>query len=1024
MKIKSLLFVSLLLLSTLFVSAQQFREIKGKVVDNNGEPLIGVSILNKSSRTGSITDFNGNFTVSNVNKGDVFTFSYVGYTPQEVKIEDAKELRIVLSDENLKLDEVVVVAYGSQKKATLTGALSSIGTADLLKSPSAGVGNALAGAMTGVSTVQYSGRPGADDAQIFIRGVGSLTESASSPLILVDGVERPFSQLDPNEIENITVLKDASSTAVFGVRGANGVVLITTKRGAEGTVKIGFTSSFGLQEPTRLLKNADSYTYASAVNETYKNDGFGDNYIIKANIMEMIRTKKYPLMFPDINWREELMKKSAAQTQHNLTISGGTKSIKYFTSVGFLFQDGLFKIFDSQYNSNFNYNRINYRSNIDIDVTNTLQMQFNIGGRVERRNEPVVSTDGTLFQQINWASPLAGAGVVDGKYIRRDDFYFPLSLKDGLLPWYGRGYKNSTRNVLNIDFVLNQKLDVVTKGLVLGIKASYNGNFDYIKTRTASVQNFVPYFRSDVDPTAPGDSTIVLKTFGTSKELDYGESYGKTRDWYMEAALRYKREFKEHNVSALLLYNQSKKYYPGGDYNDIPSGYVGFVGRATYDYSNKYLFEFNLGYNGSENFAPGKTRYGVFPAVSGGWVLTEEQFMKKQKVIDNLKIRASYGMVGNDKLDAERFLYLQDSYTIGSRGYNFGTNISTNLKGADEGKIGYPGVTWEKSLKQNYGIDLAMLKNKLLFNLDIFDEYRYDILTKRKTNPGYVIAEVAGLNLGKVRNAGYEVTLKWDQKINKFRYFIQTNLSYSRNKILFMDEIPPNETYLSRTGLPVGVPFGKEFYAFYKEGLTYPDGTPVADHIYSLKPGDAVFYDLNKDGIINDDDERAIGYGNRPEYVLGLRGGINYKNFDFTMQWTGATNVDRVLSDVYRTPMGGATTARALFQYMYDERWTPETAETAKSPRYSIAGLTNNYANSTLWVRDASYLRLKNLEIGYNFNAKKLKIIGISNLRLYMNGYNLLTFDNLKVLDPEEQSSNGGAYPITKVYNVGMNVQF
>ena len=1018
----------LILFQALLLAQNKF-EVKGKVLDTSGSPLVGVNVTIKGTSIGTISDFDGNFSIRDGKLGDALTISYIGYLTQEIKIKGQQTLKITLEEDAQNLSEVLVVAYGTQKKATLTGAISSIGSTELLKSPSASVSNVLAGAMTGVSSVQYSGKPGGDDAQIFIRGVGGLTEGASAPLILVDGVERSFSQMDPNEIENLTVLKDASATAVFGVRGANGVILITTKRGVEGKASINVTSSFGMQTPTRVLDNTNGYDYATAVNEVYKNDGFGENYIIKPKVMEMFRNRSQPIMFPDVNWRDVLMKKQTQQTQHSLTISGGTKSVRYFTSVGYLFQNGLFKKMASDYNNNFDFNRFNYRTNVDIDVTKTTLMKLNIGGRVEKRNEP---NGADSWAGINSASPISSPGIIDGKYIYRDDYYFPLSLKDGLEPWYGRGFINKTKNVLNIDISLEQKLNFITKGLSADAKASYNGNFDYNKTRSTSIQKYVPYFKSDVDPTSPNDSTVAYRISGENAELGYGETYDKARNWYLEGALRYKREFGNHNVSGLILYNQSKTYYPG-TYTDIASGYVGVVGRATYDYNNCYLLEMNVGYNGSENFAPGKTRYGLFPSISGGWALTEEPFMKTQKLFDQIKIRGSYGIVGNDK-GIQRFLYIPDVYTIGSAGYSFGTTIPENLKGADEGKMGNPIITWETAAKQNYGIDIVMLKQKLSINADYFTEDRNDILINRTTTPGFVAANLPAVNMGRVKNWGYELSVKWDQKINKFRYFVNANMTFSRNKIMFMDETPPNEPYLSRTGQPVGTPFGRVFYDFYKADvvnedatvtkMTYPDGTAIADHIYALKPGDAVYYDLNGDGIINTDDEKPIGFGNRPEYVFGLRAGFNYKGFDLTMQWTGATNVDRVLGDVFRTPMGGSTTARALFQYMFDERWTPETAETALAPRFSIAGISNNYTNSTLWVRDASYIRLKNVELGYNFNVKMLKKYGVKNLRVFANGYDLLTFDKLKVLDPEEKGNNYGDYPLTKIYNLGLNIQF
>lgn len=1028
-----LLTISLLLQPYMEITAQSREStliIKGVVKEVAGEALPGVNVMVVGTSTGTITDINGAYSIAVPSEKSSLRFSYIGYNDQIIPVGKNKTLHVTLDENSQSLNEVLVVAYGTQKKATLTGAISSIGTQELLKSPSASIGNALAGAMTGVSSIQSSGRPGADEAQLFIRGVGSLTESASSPLVLVDGVERPYSQLDPNEIENLTVLKDASATAVFGVRGANGVVLITTKRGESGTTKIGITSSFGMQTPIKVLKSVDSYHYALAANELYKNDK-KDN-IFGEVALNAFKNHTHPLVYPDTDWADMLLKKQTMQTQHNVTISGGTKSIRYFTSVGYLFQDGIFKISDPEYNSNFNYNRFNYRTNIDMDVTKTTTLKFDLGGRVEVRNEPNTQ-DGmaNLWRNIYWATPMSGAGLVDGKYMKTaQDKYVPWVLKDGLQPWYGRGYTKRTKNVLNIDFTVKQKLDMVAKGLSAEVKASYNGNFDYSKTRSSSTEVYTPYFKCDVEPTAVNDSTVVYMISGENKELGYSEGEGMSRDWYMEASVRYNNSFGKHNVSGLVLYNQSKTYYP--TYNgdpmvnpEIPRGYVGLVGRVTYDYANRYLVEMNVGYNGSENFAPGKTRYGLFPAFSAGWNVSEEAFMKKQKVIDYLKLRASVGLVGNDRMGTSRFLYLRDSYLIKGKGYNFGVDIPQNIGGATEEKMGNPNITWETSLKQNYGIDISVLDQRLTMNFDYFYENRTDILANRTTIPGFVAANLPALNMGKVKNSGYEISVKWDDRIDKLRYWISGNVSFARNKIIYMDETRPNEPYMAKTGQPVGTPFGRHFYAFYSEGLTYPDGTPIADHSYQLKPGDAVYYDLNKDGSVDTDDESPIGYSNRPEYVLGLRYGINWKGFDLTMQWTGATHVSRELSGIYRLPMNGDKFDLGLFQYMYDERWTPETAATAKAPRFSGEGRANNYTvNSSLWVRDASYIRLKNLEIGYNFTFGGLKKIGIESLRLFANGYNLLTFDRLKVLDPEEKGTNNGDYPLSKIYNLGVKIQF
>lgn len=1006
--------------------------VKGVVKDVAGEPLIGVNVLVQGASIGVITDINGVFHLQGLAPKSTLKITYVGYASQTVTLGRERNLSIILQEDSEMLEEVTVVAYGSQKKATLTGAISQIGTKDLLKSPSGSITNALAGAITGVSSVQMSGQPGSDDAKIYIRGVGSLTEGASSPLTLVDGVERPFSQLDPNEIENITVLKDASATAVFGVRGANGVILVTTRRGVEGKTKISISSSFGVQVPIKLTDCADGYTWVTAGNELFANDG-KSKPAFEPWVVDALKHNKYPEVLPSTDWNERCFRDQSFQTQHNITITGGTKSVRFFTSLGYLFQDGILKQLptNNDYNSNFNYNRFNYRTNIDIDVTKTTTMKMNIGGRLEQRNQPNAKGDGSLWKMINWSAPIAGGDIIDGVATETNrEYYGGITFKSALDAYYDRGYNRSSRNVLNIDYILHQKLDFITKGLSVEAKASYNGNFDYKKKRMKQPTWVTPKFKASVEPSAPNDSTAVYVGSGSPAELTFGEGESKSRDWYVEGSVRYQRDFGQHKVSGLLLYNQSKTYYPS-TMSSIPSGYVGVVGRLTYDYASKYLFEANAGYNGSENFAPGDTRYGLFPAFSAGWVISEEKFMKEQKVIDFLKIRASAGFVGNDLLRVggteQRFLYMEDKYSVNltgfNNGYNFGVDIPEKIPSAKEGLMGNPLVTWETSFKQNYGLDMTLLGQRLSVSADLFFEKRSNILAFRTTTPAFVAAQLPAINLGKVENRGWEASVKWDDTVNGFRYWINANTSFARNKIIYMDETPPNEPYLWRTGRPVGTAFGREFYAFYEDGLTYPDGTPLADHTITLQPGDAVYYDLNKDGVINNDDETAIGFANRPEYIFGLQYGINYKGFDLSMQWSGATHVSRVLSDVYRIPFGGADKWEGLFQFMWDERWTPETARTAKAPRFAWTAQSNNYGTSSLWVRDASYIRLKTVELGYTFHFATLKKLGMQSLRLYANGYNLLTFDKLKVLDPEEPSGEGG-YPLSKIFNLGVNIQF
>lgn len=1026
MKIKSLFFVSFLLLSTFIVSAQQFREIKGKVVDKNGEPLIGVSILNKSSKSGSITDINGNFSISNIKKGDVLSFSYVGFTPQELTIQDSKEIRIILQDENQNLSELVVVGYGQKKKVTMTGAVVSINTSELLKSPSPNVGNILAGNLSGVSSVQYSGQPGADNPEIYVRGIGSLNTANSTPLILVDGVERSFFNLDPNEIESVSVLKDASATAVFGVRGANSVILVTTRRGDEGSAKVNVTTSYGYQTPTRMVQFADANEWVTYYEEALKNDGRAPVFTPEAK--EAFRTGNNPLLYPNVDWMDMLFKKTAPQNQTNINISGGTKGVRYFTSLGSLFQDGMFKNYDTRYNGNFYFKRYNYRTNLDIDFTSTTTMKINLGGRIEIRNQPRVDDQTQLFRYIYWATPLAGAGIVDGKWIRKNDLYIPVNSQDGLQSYYGKGFDNTTRNDLNIDLELKQKLDFITKGLSFKVKGAYNSIYNHAKQRSSSIESYTPWYKKDITwitntPESEKYDIVFVKN-GDEGVLAYSESFSKARNWYSEASFDYARAFGDHNVTALVLYNQSRTYYPA-TYTEIPTGYVGLVGRVTYDYKTRYMLDINMGYNGSENFPNDpKLRFGLFPSVSAGWIVSEENFMKNIQAISFLKLRASYGVVGNDKAnDSYRFLYLPDSYVTGANGYNFGVNVTTKLPGIAEGKIGNPLITWETSYKQNYGIDLSFLKNKLAINMDVFFEHREGILASKKRDPGFLAMNLPVLNLGIVDNKGTEMTLKWRDKIGKLDYFITLNASYAKNTIVYQDEVLSPYEYQWRTGKSVGFNFGKKFIGFYYDGMT-DNGNPIAKHAGTLMPGDAVYLDMNQDGVIDANDDAAMGYPNYPMLNGGLTIGVNYKGFSISTLWVGATMTSRLLEETFRVPLG-STENRSLMQLQYDNRWTPETAATATLPRASFAARANNYDyNSDLWLKDASYFRLKTIEVSQTLKIPYFKKLGISQFRIFGNAYNVLTFDYLKIADPETQTSSRPTYPTMRIMNLGLNVSF
>ena len=708
---------------------QNRKTVVGTVSDNYG-PVIGASVVVKGTTQGVITDLDGNFKLE-VPVGATIVISYIGYKEKEIVYKGEAELNVQLNENVQELQEVQVIAYGATKKVTVTGAMSSITANDVLKSPVSSIGNALAGKMPGLSAIQTSGQPGGDDPTVYVRGVGSLNESMSQPLFLVDGVERSFFQLDPNEVEDITVLKDASATAVFGVRGANGVILVTTKRGQEGKAKVSFSTSFALQTPTRLPEFANSYEYAMAYNNAQLHDGYTEDQLsFKPEAIEAFRTHSNPIAYPDMDWMDYLVRNTALQTQHNMTISGGSQKVRYFASLGVFTQDGLFNCYQKDYDDNYSYNRYNYRLNLDIDLTKTTQFRMNMGGRVNDKHTPGVDGESglsnieTIFRGIYWATPFSGSGIVDGKWVWADARNISSSfgdMRDAMYTYYGHGYDVTYGNTLNFDFLLEQKLNFITKGLKAHVKGAYNSSVSLTKKRRGKTPHYEPLIQPD--------GSTLLRRVDEENKLGYEEAIGRGKDWYVEAALNYKRDFGKHHVSGLVMYNQSITYYPSGPsaFLSIPRSYIGLVGRATYDYNTRYLLDVNMGYNGSENFAPGK-RFGLFPAFSVGWIMSEEKFMKPVKnFMDYLKVRVSYGIVGNDRVsDNSRFLYLPDVYNAANGGFFFGSGSSITT-GANEAKKGNPNVTWETAAKQNYGVDAYFFDSKLKENIDYFIEHRRDI---------------------------------------------------------------------------------------------------------------------------------------------------------------------------------------------------------------------------------------------------------------------------------------------------------
>jgi len=1024
---KNALAVGLFLLTSLCAMAQQ--SISGTVKDAKGEPVIGAGLYQSGNmRNGTVTDIDGKFTLS-VPSGAVVTVSCIGYKEMEFTVDQRRTYNLVLEEDAESLEGVEIVAYGKQTKVTVTGALSSVKGEDLVRTPVTSVNNILAGQLSGVTTVQYSGEPGADAAEVFVRGKGTWTNY--QPLIQVDGVERSMSDLNPEDIESITVLKDASATAVFGVRGANGVLLITTKRGSQGKPRINVNTSVSLQMPTKLVEQAGSLDYALFYNQMRANDG--QEPMFSDAVIQKFRDHSDPIRFPDVRWTDYIMRKANMQSNHSISVSGGAERVKYFVSAGLSTQDGQFKEFDRDYHFGYQYQRFNFRSNLDLDVTKTTKISFDIAGTVTRQDHPRTGQGATgMLRNVYYCTPFSSPGFVDGKYVVTTNDYtdgvqLPFVGGNGLeyVISNGGGFITAGNNTLQMDLTLNQDLKFITPGLSFKIKGSYNSNFSISYTGARNTASYEPVIQPD--------GTLLYRKNGQDTPISYSKSLGRSRNWYAEASLNYGRSFGDHSVGALLLYNQRKTYYPGS-YSDIPSGYVGLVGRVTYDYKKRYLAEFNAGYNGSENFHPSR-RYGFFPAGSIGWVVSDEPFFKPLKsVLNFFKLRASWGLVGNDRIGGSRFMYLADPYSVNASGASFGIENSSWYTGAAESGHNNPNVTWEKAFKQDYAVDMNFLDNRLSASFDYYIEHRWDILLQDQTAPKVIGFNVPYANLGKVDSWGWEVQLKWNDRIGSdFRYNLNLNLSHNQNKIIERKEAPYNNDYQYEKGHRIGARSQYQFFRFYDADTPrlYQEtfGKPFPTQLVELKDGDAVFVDLDGNGYIDANDKtRELGFTDDPMYVLGFNGGFTWKRWNFNMQWTGAFGVTRMIGEAFRIPFVSRTdyNTGGLLQYHVDNTWDPKNpSQDAKYPRATWTnGTVNNYQDCSLYEQNANYVRLKTVMVGYNFQAPFLSKLGVKNTQVALSAYNLFTITPYIWGDPESRASTDPTYPLTRTVTLSLRLNF
>ena len=992
--------------------SQQTISVKGNVRDQSGEPMAGVNVIVEGTTIGTMTDSNGNFTLNVPSTSIKIKFSYIGYEDQIVLIKNNRNLNITLNENSEMLDEVQIIGYGTQKKITVTGAVSSVGTKDILKSPVPNIAQALTGKVPGLSTIQYSGQPGADDPAIFVRGIGSLDAKRAAPLVMVDGVERSFFRLDPNEIENITVLKDASATAVFGVRGANGVILVTTKRGEEGKAQISVSTSASLQKPIRLYEYANSYDYAVAFNEKLTNDGASP--VFGEKILDAFKNHTDPLLYPDMDWMELILKPTSFQSQHNLSISGGTDRVRYFTSVGILTQDGLFRSFDAGYNSNFTYNRYNYRANLDIDVTRSTLLKINLGGRLEDTKEP--NTKSNLFTFLTRVTPFGGAGLYDGKWIHTspDNIGWDKGALENADPFecfFGKGYNQRIYNEINLDLSLQQKLDFLTKGLSLNIKGSYNSGYTHRKNRYKEI----PYYTAHRDPET---NELFFRKFREESQLYFEESTDRGRNWYLEGSLNYDRKFGKHQVGALILYNQWRDQYPDPaqfDYVSIPRGYVGLVGRATYNFDNRYLLGASFREDGSSRFGL-NNQYGFFPSFSAAWRVSNENFFENaKKVIDDMKVRLSYGTVGNAEIGDYASMARYENKRL-----PFGKDMTTivTLK-----SMANPDLRWEKSRQLDAGIDLSFFNGRIEFMADYYHKITTDLLYELQlpSNSGY---EKTMTNLGKIRNQGLEMSLN-TRNIQSRDFLWTTSWNYTMNRSMVLDI---NDNIIGKWGgrIEEGHPLNA-LYGYVRLGTWGTDEAEEAAK-YNKKPGDIKYWDKNGNGMKDGEDQDYIGNG-APKFEMNMTNTFSWKGFTFMfdLQWVYGNK----LINFTRQLMGNRVTFSNAYADIPVNAWTPENQNTMV-PSLRLPG--DGYENDVdSWsCEPGSFLRLRNIGLKYDFSSRMLSAAHIKSLSLGFNVENAFLITNYSGSDPEvtsydavfEQGVDFYTYPKPRTYSFTLGVNF
>lgn len=1026
-------YIVLLLMAMLLVpqslQAQEDKKliIKGVVEDALG-PIIGASVVAKNQPgVGAITDLDGRFSLK-VGAYDVLQITFVGYQPVEIpvlSIKDKNNLKVTMKEDNQTIDEVVVTASGVQKKKTLTGAITNVELKQL-NAPGANLSNSLAGVVPGIIAMQSSGEPGENMSQFWIRGMSTFG-AKSGALILVDGVERSFNEIPVEDIESFSVLKDASATAIYGQRGANGVVLITTKRGEKGKVKINVKAGFDWNTPVKVPEYASGYDWARLANEALV--GRYENPLYTNEELDIIQHGLDPDLYPNIDWRDLMLKKGAPSYYANISFSGGSDNVRYFVTGRYTGENGRYRTSSSEnkYNTNSTYERWNYRANVDMNLTRTTVLSVGVGGWLVNRTSPS-SSSGDIWQSFAAYTPVTAPR-------KWSTGQWPI-VSGMTTPEYQMtqtGYRTIWENKMETNVGLEQDLSFITKGL------KFNGVFAFDTYNKNTIVREKGEELWSAESLRDGNGNLVLKREANAKAMSQAKTVEGDKRYYLQASLDYSRLFAEkHRVGAFAMVYQQETSDVNFAEDDlmasIPHRTLAYSGRFTYAYKDKYLTEFNWGYTGSENFEKGK-QFGFFPAVSVGWVLSEEPFIKKMMPwMDQFKIRASYGEVGNDEIAGRRFPYITLVNTD-DNAYSFGEFTNNSAQGYRIKTMGTPYLTWEVAKKYDVGVDFSFFNSKITGTIDWFLDKRDDIFMKRNQMPltTGLADQTPMANVGKMKSYGWDGNIAYTQRIGQVNLQLRANFTYQTTDVIDRDEAANELWYKMEKGFQLNQSRGLIALGLFKDQEDI-DRSPsqVALSNKTILPGDIKYKDVNGDGVITDDDKVPLGYRETPGLQYGLGLSANWKNWGINMLFQGTGKCDFFVGGSGPHAFHDGKRGNILQVMVDGNRWIPKEISGTEAtedpnadwPRLTYTNNNNNNRKSTYWLKERKYLRLRNLEITYDLPQMWTRKFLVSNMRIGFIGQNLFTWAPFKWWDPEGTNESGSSYPINRTYSCYIQFSF